>query len=458
MKRLGLIIISICIIFNTYNVFSKDTVFSLNKYTEEKLEFIKKSYTKNNKMDGFITGGTFLKETIEQDDTSYDDYQIMLIKYKKNGEIKWTFTYGKTKVDIMRGLDYTYDESGNIDGYLVLMDKTEDIDEEITEENPQPEQTSQSLFLKISLDGKLLWEKPTSSITEEQLSAIIPSTNEDNQVDGYIAIGNINSEKTILTKYDRDLNRLWVKEQPIENNQKQRKFTEIIPNNQENKTIGYVLIEEITNDNNKVESKIVRYSKDGDFISKQEEALKNDLIYHLSTANNGFILYGETKEVKLKKGNTSFFLIQYNSELEESWETIGDTPIDAKKSIILYPLLKENKISEYVLLYSNKSDSSAEVVKLDLDGGIEKKVKKINNDYYDFENFAFENNTLYLIGQINCPEDDTCNYDSNSLFLISDEDKVIEVKDNDSKNILVIFSIVVIILAIAIVIRQKRKA
>ena len=73
-----------------------------------------------------------------------------------------------------------------------------------------------------------------------------------------------------------------------------------------------------------------------------------------------------------------------------------------------------------------------------------KKVKKINADYYDIENFLIDGNTLYFVGQINCSEDDSCDYDSNSLFLISDEDKVIEVEDSDSKNILIITILIIL--------------
>ena len=68
----------------------------------------------------------------------------------------------------------------------------------------------------------------------------------------------------------------------------------------------------------------------------------------------------------------------------------------------------------------------------------------------------FTDNILYLVGQINCPKDDTCEYDSNSLFLISDEEKVIEVKDNDSKNILIITGIFIILIIGTVIYRKKR--
>ena len=63
---------------------------------------------------------------------------------------------------------------------------------------------------------------------------------------------------------------------------------------------------------------------------------------------------------------------------------------------------------------------------------------------------------LYLIGQITCSKEDTCDYDSNSLFLISDEDKVIEVKEKDSKNILIVLGIITIILIIGIIYKRKK--
>ena len=106
----------------------------------------------------------------------------------------------------------------------------------------------------------------------------------------------------------------------------------------------------------------------------------------------------------------------------------------------------------------NRKEAKTEVVQIDTDGTINKKIKKINNDYYDINNFYFKDDIIYLIGQINCPKDDTCEYDNNSLFLVSDEDKVIEVKENDSTTILIIITIIVSVLMSGIYLKKRKKS
>ena len=98
-----------------------------------------------------------------------------------------------------------------------------------------------------------------------------------------------------------------------------------------------------------------------------------------------------------------------------------------------------------------------EIVKIDLDGNITEKIKKIKNEYYDINSFNNRDRTIYFVGQINCPEDDNCDYDSNSLFLISDEDKVIEVESDTNTNIIVFCIGVVALAAIIVLIKQRKK-
>ena len=177
--------------------------------------------------------------------------------------------------------------------------------------------------------------------------------------------------------------------------------------------------------------------------------------YNLSEANDGFILYGITSEVKLKNGDSSYYLINYNNN-EEVWETIGETETSKEGKIILLPI-RDVKIKKYFLLYKNGNDLSYEVVKVNIDGEVLEKVKKIKNSYYDFENFYSTGTTIYFVGQINCPDDDSCDYDNNSLYLVSDEDKVIEVKDDTSTSVMAICAIIFILLVGGIVIIRKKK-
>ncbi len=422
MKKLLFIIVLVLISF--YNVSAKDISYSLNKYDDETFNYIEKAYDNKLKEDGYVLGGNVLKEKEKQEDDEeeIDDYQVILVKYDKKDNLVWKYTYGNTSSDYINGLSYTYDEEGNIDGYLISTKKSYNVLEE--------ESSNSGVLLKIDFEGKLVFEK---EIVDGVISKIIPIYNEENKINGYISI--INNS---IVKYNKNFDI----ESKRDFNEKVNDLTII---KEENKIIGYALIvgnSLVTVDINGYNDIVI------DDISKYKTT-------NLSEASNGFILYGVTSEVKLKNGDNSYYLINYSNG-EEVWETVGTTAVSVNNIVSLLPVYKDNNIKEYLLLYKNDVDSSYEVVKINLDGEILKKVKKINNSYYIFNNFYSKGNTIYFIGKIDCPEDDSCDYDNNSLYLVSDEDKVIEVKDDDSKNVIIVFSILFVVL-VGAVIYIKRK-
>ena len=82
-------------------------------------------------------------------------------------------------------------------------------------------------------------------------------------------------------------------------------------------------------------------------------------------------------------------------------------------------------------------DNSKEVIVLNQDGTYSQKIKKINNNYYSFNNLYVKGKNLYFVGEIHCAAEDDCQNDTSSLFLVGDEEKVIEVEDNTSTGILI---------------------
>lgn len=415
MKKILFIIVLFIVGF--YNVYAKDISYSMNKYEDEVFNYIEVGYDSDLKEDGYVLGGSVLKEKIEKDGITYNDYQVLLVKYDKNDKLVWKYMYGNTSSDYIDYLTYTYDENGNIDGYLIVTRKTYDINETNVGGN--------SVIIKISFEGKVVYER---DINEGVITKLIPTS------DGYICIVN-NS----LVKYNNNFE-IALK----------RDFNEVHDISllkEDNKVIGYAII-------------------DGNNLVTIDTNLANDVVlddvskystYNLGEANNGFILYGITDEVKLDKGDSSYYLINYSNN-GEVWETIGDTAASKDDSIILLPIYNKDSIKEYFLLYKNEVDSSYEVIKISLDGEVLKKVKKINNSYYSFKNFYSTGSTIYFVGQINCPADENCEYDNNSLYLVSDEDKVIEVKDGTSKNVIIVFSVLIIVLIGGIVfVRKKTK-
>jgi len=419
------------ILLGITDVFAKDTVFSLKKYEEEKLLFLEKSYDEDNNIDGMVAGGMLLKEEKIEEELQ-KNYQIILIKYKEKGKVSWSYIEEDVEEDAFIDLDYTYTEERKIDGYLMTIKK-------LNEE----ESTIQTVFLKIDLEGNLLWEKPCGLNPSEEIKKIDCTYTENGEIDGYIGIGNTN-----IIRYDKEMNVLWMKRSSEENSE----YKDIVVLQEEQKTVGYILVKEEIKEEEKTTSliKIDLAGNESVFLSdcKQETI-------SLQPHKNGFIIYGITSEVKLKKGNESYYLLNYDKEGNILWETVGDISIDKEEKLLLLPI--DEAPSGYFLLYKNKTDTSYEVIKLDAEGNYIKKIKKIKNNYYLFENFSFIEDVLYFVGQIDCPDEDNCDYKKNSLFLISDEDTVIEVKDNDSQKVIGITTIIFLFLITLVGVRRKKR-
>ena len=419
MKRLKLILLATIISFiGIINVYAKDTVYSVSKYEDEKLTIIKDSYNKENKKDGIVTTGIFLKEKDEEN----KDYQVMLIKYKKSGKVAWTYRYGRTSSEDINELLYTYDNN-KINGYLMVISNSYDI---------LSSNTPKSLFVTVDLDGKFQEEKETGLNTEEIIKKLIPTYSIDDIVDGYIGITD-----TSIIKYDKDLNLVYRKD--IQN----KKYIDIVDYTNENDTNYALITEELVD--NKPKYNLITYNNS----LIEEKLIKENIEINnikLSTSDNGYIVYGITNDVKLKKSDTSYYLSKYNNLGEEVWESIGNIPLDKDSDIVLKTIN-----NNYIVLYKNV-DKSYEVIKLDEEGLLQNKIKKINNGYYDFINYSIslKEKTLYFVGRMKCPEDEKCDYENNSLFLISTEDKVIEVEDTTSANILVGILVIIILIGVCI--------
>ena len=108
-------------------------------------------------------------------------------------------------------------------------------------------------------------------------------------------------------------------------------------------------------------------------------------------------------------------------------------------------------------MYTNDNDKSIEITKVNSLGEIVEKIKKINNEYYSINKFLYANNTLYFVGQVNCPDDDNCDYDMKALLLISTEDKVIEVEQEDNMAIFIILGTIFIFSILLYILRRKQK-
>ena len=437
MKKIVLLIISVISFFTfNINVYAKDTVYSLNKYNDEKLTIIDKSYNSKNEIDGFIVAGTYNKKDTEKEENP----QVIYAKMDTYGNTDWVHSY-KSEDAVSSNISnilYLYNDENKINGYGLIIS--------IKDAND----TLKNIILKIDLKGKIIEEKSASIDDNIIISKLISVNNGE-----YIGIAN-SDDKAYLVKYDKDFNLVYKKEYQ-EDNVSSASYKDIVPIRKEDNISGYVTIVNIKK-NDLEQVKLINNDLDGNVVSTIKDNFESNADPRLEMANDGFILYGITNELKLSNNkSTSYFINIYNSSLEEKNDSIGTTAIAKDKVLKLFPIKDDNKIKEYLLLYINDNDSSIEIVKINMDGEEESKIKKINNSYYDITNFNASNGILYIIGQINCPEDDDCEYNNNSLFLISDQDKVIEVKQSDNNNIIIGTCVFVGLIVLLVVLRRTFK-
>ena len=415
------------------NVYAKDSVYSLNEHEDEEFFHLLRGYNEEGTVSGFVAAGHFTKK-VQEEDKEYDDIQVMLVKYKKNGNAVWKYYYGQSGDDVLYDLSYSYNEEHQVNGYVLLVNETHEKD---------ISSSGRFTIVLVDLDGKLVSETPCELESASYIYQVLELKDEENYTNSYLVVGRKLNHTAFMAKLDLSFNVLWNKEYSEYSN-----FKEVCVNGN-----SIVVLAD------KEDSfSLLRMDLDGNITTTIKDSFDEKDNPHILSAKEHFILYGLTSEVKVtQEDGVSFYLNQYNEAGELEWETIGDTSVSTNNILQLQPIIKNNELLEYQLLYVNGDDSSIEIVRIDLDGVVLNKIKKIKNNYYHINAFLPKGNTIYFVGQINCPDDDNCDFDENSLFLVSSEDKVIEVKDNDSKNILVVISILMVFIISFSIIRKKRK-
>ena len=439
MKKVVMIICIITFLFFSKNVYAKDTFKSINKYEEESLNYIYKSYNKKNNNDGLITAGVYVDKKEEEKDT-----QIIVVKYDESAKELWTYNYGKSTDDKLFYLNYSYDENNKINGYILVVNETK-------EKTDTKEITP--LFIRLDLDGKVVEEKLMSLPSNTEIKKVIETYNDENKVNGYLVIGSLpgeNNRNAFTAKYNLSLDKEWQKEYPQEGF-----ATEITDIISIDNTSSYRMIMSYEATNEKKYS-LLALDSEGSITSTIKEDFESDDNPKLLNTKDSYLVYGYNHNVKLKNDKTtSYYIIKYNLENNEEWETIGNIPINDKK------ILEMQKPSEqdesYLIMYINDNDDSIEVTKINKSGEIENKIKKINNDYYSINKFLYSNDTLFFVGQITCPDDDNCDYNMKSLLLISTEDKVIEVEEEDNTAIFIVMISIVIFILLLYILRKIQK-
>lgn len=432
MKKMLLILAGIALLLVNYDVKAKDTVSSYTKYDEDIYKYISKGYNKKNQEEGNLVTGTYKKK---KDTETYDE--VFVIKYDNNNKIEWEYINETDSINSdVYGINYLY-EDNTVSGYFIT----------ITKDNIL-------YYLKLDLEGKLIDKQETSQYSKiNKIEEILIN----NTFKGYILSGEkiIDNKKVgVITKYNELLEIEWERDYNYEE-YSEVSINDIIPITNNEEITGYnAFVSMIKED--KRSHKLITIDLEGNEINTIKENFEEQDNPQFIKLEKGYIIYGYTHEVKIDNSKSqSYYLIKYNNNNEQQWETIGNTKIDSNEKIKLIVNRQDNN-EEYLIMTTNETDKSIEIIKIEENGTISNKIKKITNNYYEIHDFLYENNIIYFIGQINCPEDDNCAYNKKALYLISDEDKVIEVEDHDSKLILVVITIL-LLLGTGFIAIKKRK-
>ena len=184
MKRIQRIMILFILLFLSYvNVSAQDTIYSLNKYKEEELNTIISGYKEDNKKDGFITIGSIKNK---------DDTQLpIIVKFKKTGEVVWSYTHFSTEDESIVSVNYSF-QYDVVDGYLLLIHKKEN-----------------DVLVKVDLLGINCWERELDGYYEK----MILITDDNNYNVMYLLIGE-KDDKAIIDTYNMDISFMERKEFP----------------------------------------------------------------------------------------------------------------------------------------------------------------------------------------------------------------------------------------------------
>jgi hypothetical protein len=432
MKKLIIFLLSFLFLFIP-TVYAKDSVYSLNENSNEEFFHLLKGYNAEGATEGLVAAGHFTKQ-VKEEDKEYEDVQVMLVKYKKNGNVVWKYHYGQSGDDVLYDLFYSYDEEHQVNGYGLLVKETHEKD--------IPSSNRFTIVL-VDLEGKLVSETTCELDDASIINQVLELKDEEGNTNSYLVVGEKSNKAAFMAKLDLSFNVLWNKEYPEYSN-----YKEVCINGNSIVTLA----------GKEKMYALVRMDFDGNIISTITDNFEEKDTPHILSANQHFILYGLTSEVKVsQEDGVSYYLHQYNEEGELEWETVGDTSVSQDDIIQLKPIIKNDELLEYQLLYVNGDDNSIEIVRIDLEGVVLNKVKKIKNNYYHINSFLPKGNTIYFVGQINCPDDDNCDFDENSLFLVSSEDKVIEVKEKDSNTILIVIAGVFALIFLIAFLRKRKK-
>ena len=264
------------------------------------------SYSKDGIVDGYVV-------------TSNLGESVLLIKYDLNLEVVSRVSNDGSEV-ALNSVDYSYDENGNVDGYIYLAEvfsfSTYSVD---------------ALVYKYDLDLNLIWKNSIASYYADAYSGVV-SSYKDGKIDGYILTGyTFNSSATeFVQKIDLSGNVVWTKNIVLKDSK--YSVTDLSLAYDGNKPIAIIAVAKTSNISVDTEYGVVaRISFDGELESVKEmtNLVNSGFEQIIPNKNekgvvNGYIIAGYTDFKSYKEDAKSLLMLEVDNELNVKWSNAAE--------------------------------------------------------------------------------------------------------------------------------------
>lgn len=350
---------------NINNNGSRDGI--IVKYNKEKkLEWIKNfggssddyfrsitpSYNSSNEIDGYIIVGRSDSTNLEYKNNGLSD--AIIIKCNLNGEIIWQKNYGTEKHDNFNKVIISK-KNNYVDGYIVVGTITSNVTK------------TDAIIIKYDLNGEIIWEKLLEGKNDDNYISVLQNENDiivvgySSSTDLGFSYSGLT--EAIIVKYDNYGNRMTIK--TLGGNSSDE-FREIIPAYNDEKD-GYIIVGRSDSNNigfdlkNNYDGIITKYDYDLNQVwinsfggSSPDAFLSVTSSTTDSKKTDGYIAigYSESTDGEWKNmGNYDGIIAKYNLNGEREYlKNIGGNASDSLTSII-------NINKEYIISgYSSSSD------------------------------------------------------------------------------------------------------
>lgn len=264
------------------------------------------SFSKEGIVDGYIV-------------TSNLGESVLLIKYDLNLEVVSEVSNEGSEV-ALNNVEYSYDENGNVDGYIYL-----------AEVFSFSSYSIDALVYKYDLNLNFIWKNSVASNYADAYSGVVPSY-KDGKIDGYIFTGytDNNSETEFIQKTDLNGNVIWTKNILLEENR--YSVTDVTLAYENNEPVGLIVVAKSSNISVDTEYGVIaKISFDGEieklhYVTTLVNSGFEQIIPNMNKNGkiDGYIVAGYIDFKAYKDDAKSLLMLEINNNLDVEWYNIAD--------------------------------------------------------------------------------------------------------------------------------------